>query len=306
MTQSPRRQSLNVQNYRQAPPPRIKHDKCTLCGLCTLCCHVMEERNKKIAVLRPDLCLRCGHCASVCPSDAIVGPAMEEKRVTDRARAAAPSASSLQFLLRSRRSVRQYQKKPISQKDMDKILEAGRYTPTGLNVQNIQYLVLTDPHKIERLTKMTMPALLKLFGMAVRISKIPVLGDRMLGENSAENFQKHYAPALKAIDECLKRGEKDMLFHSAPAIMLVHGEKHDDTAFSCSAALFSCMLMADTMGIGCCLNGFLVLVANHDREVNKWLGIPKRHKVHAAMTLGYKKLKYNRLVKRNPVKVRYL
>jgi nitroreductase len=189
---------------------------------------------------------------------------------------------------------------------MDKILEAGRYTPTGLNVQNVQYLAITDPEKIERLRKMTMPAMNKLFGMAVRISKIPVLGDRLLGENSAENFQDHFAPAVKAIDEGLKTGKKDMLFHRAPAILLVHGEKQDDTAFSCAAALFSCMLMADTMGIGTCLNGFLTLVANHDREINKWLGIPKRHKVYAAMTLGYKKLKYNRLVKRNPVKVRYL
>ena len=64
--------------------------------------------------------------------------------------------------------------------------------------------------------------------------------------------------------------------------------------------------MADTLGIGCCLNGFLVAVANQDKKIKKWLGIPGNHKAHAAMTLGYKNMKFQRLVKRNPVKVRYM
>jgi nitroreductase len=231
---------------------------------------------------------------------------MEEKPLTDRARAAVPSPSSLQFLFRSRRSVRRYKKKPISQKDMDKILEAGMYAPTGLNLQNVRYLVLTNQDNIEHLRQIAMPAIFRLFNTAVRVSKIPVLGDRMLGENAAENFEGHYLPGLLAIDEALKKGERDMLFHEAPAIMLVHGEKLDDMAFSCAAALFSCMLMAETLGIGCCLNGFLVLAANYDRKVKRWLGIPRNHKVHGAITLGYMNMKFNRLVKRNPAKVRYL
>ena len=188
---------------------------------------------------------------------------------------------------------------------MDKILEAGRYTPTGTNSQGIEYIVMTDADKIQRLGKMAMPSIIKLFGMAVRVSKIPVLGDLMLGDQAAENFQKIYTPALKAIDEYTKRGD-DRLFYHAPAIIIVHGEKLDDMAFSCSAALFSCMLMADTLGIGCCLNGFLVLAANREPKVKKWLGLPRNHKAHAAMTRGYADVKYNHLVKRNPVRVRYL
>jgi len=287
------------------PPPRIKQDKCTGCGLCASVCLVMEKRNKKVVITRPELCIRCGHCGSICPSNAIVGPSVEAKRLTDRARAAAPSAASLQFLLRSRRSVRRYKRKPISKKDMDKILEAGRYTPTGTNTQGIEYIVITDPGKIALLGEMAMPAVIRLFGMAVRISKIPVLSDLLLGEQAAENFQNIYTPALKAIDEYTRRGD-DRLFYHAPAILLVHGEKLDDMAFSCSAALFSCSLMAHTLGIGCCLNGFLVLAANRDPKVKKFLGIPRSHKAHAAMTLGYQNVEYNYLVKRNPVKVRYL
>jgi nitroreductase/NAD-dependent dihydropyrimidine dehydrogenase PreA subunit len=287
------------------PPPRIEHDKCTGCGLCTSVCLVLEKRNKKVVVARPHICIRCGHCGSICPSNAIVGPSTEAKPLTHRDRAGAPSAASLQFLLRSRRSVRRYKRKAISKEDLDKILEAGRYTPTGTNSQAIEYIVITDSDKIARLGKMTMPAVIRLFGMAVRVSKIPVLSDFLLGEQAADNFKNIYTPALKAIDEYMKRGD-DRLFYHAPAIILVQGEKLDDMAFSCSTALFSCSLMAHTLGIGCCLNGFLVLAANRDPKVKKWLGIPRSHKAHAAMTLGYQNVEYNHLVKRNPVKVKYL
>ena len=193
----------------------------------------------------------------------------------------------------------------ISQKDMEQLLEAGRYTPTGTNSQGIEYIVINDPDKIAQLGKMTMPAVIRLFGMAVRVSRVPILGSLLLGEQAAENFQNIYTPAIRNIDEYTKRGD-DRLFYHAPAIILVHGEKLDDMAFSCSAALFSCMLMADSLGIGCCLNGFLVLAANRDPKVKKWLGIPRNHKAHAAMTLGYTNVKYNHLVKRNPVSVKYL
>jgi len=286
------------------PPPRIEHDKCTGCGLCTSVCLVLEKRNKKVVVARPNICIRCGHCGSICPSNAIGGPSTEAKRLTARDRAAAPSADSLQFLLRSRRSVRRYKRMAISKSDLDKVLEAGRYTPTGTNTQGIEYIVITDPDKIARLRKMTMPAVIRLFGMANRVAKIPILSDYLLGEQAADNFQNIYAPAIKAIDEYTRRGD-DRLFYNAPAIMLVHGEKLDDMAFSCSAALFSCYLMAHTLGIGCCLNGFLVLAANRDPKVKRWLGIPRSHKCHAAMTLGYQDVAYNHLVKRNPVKVRW-
>ena len=305
MIQETRQPGRNEPNHRREAPPRIKQDKCTACGLCASVCLVMEKRNKKVVITRPELCIRCGHCGSICPSNAIVGPSVEPNRLTDKARAAAPSAASLQCLLRSRRSIRRYKRKPISQEDMEKLLEAGRYTPTGTNSQGIAYIVISDPDKIAQLGKMTMPAVIRLFGMAVRVSRVPILGSLLLGEQAAENFQNIYTPAIRNIDEYTKRGD-DRLFYHAPAIVLVHGEKLDDMAFSCSAALFSCMLMADSLGIGCCLNGFLVLAANRDPKVKKWLGIPRNHKAHAAMTLGYTNVKYNHLVKRNPVSVKYL
>ncbi len=284
--------------------PKIAEKKCTACGQCTSVCLVFEKRNKQISIVRPELCISCGHCGSFCPSGAIKSPSTEPKRLTDADLAKMPSPASLQLLFRSRRSVRKYKKKPVSKKDINRILEAGRYTPTGTNTQGIQYIVIADPDRIAELRKMTLPAVLKLFGMAERIAALP-FSSLVLGENFVYNIKNKYSPALELIRQRTIRGD-DRLFYSAPAILLVHGEKMDDMAFSSAVALFNCSMMAHTLGLGCCLNGFLALAANQNSSVKKWLGIPRNHKCHGAITLGYPNVKYKSLVKRNPVNVRWL
>jgi nitroreductase/NAD-dependent dihydropyrimidine dehydrogenase PreA subunit len=290
---------------RVAGTPRVDHKKCTDCGLCYDLCFVFEKRGDRVEVVRPRACLKCGHCGSLCPSNAIRNSTAEPKRMTAKHQKSLPSPDSLQFLLRSRRSVRRYKKKPISRKHMSRILEAGRYTPTGANNQAIQYIVIVSPDKIEELRKMTLPSVMRLFKIASYISTIPILSTLMLGEQFTKDFEGHLEPAVQAIFERTSQGQ-DKLFYDAPALMLVHGEKNDDMAFSCSAALFNCSIMAHTLGIGCCLNGFLALAANQDKKIKRWLGIPRLHKCHGAMTLGYQALKFNSLVQRHPAKVKWV
>ena len=48
-------------------------------------------------------------------------------------------------LLKSRRSIRVYQDKPVPQDLLLQILEAGRWAPTGANLQPWHFIVVTDP-----------------------------------------------------------------------------------------------------------------------------------------------------------------
>ena len=48
-------------------------------------------------------------------------------------------------LLKSRRSIRIYQDKPIPQDLLFQILEAGRWAPSGANLQPWHFIVVTDP-----------------------------------------------------------------------------------------------------------------------------------------------------------------
>ena len=47
-----------------------------------------------------------------------------------------------------RRSIRKYKDIPVEQDKVVVILEAGRYAPTAGNVQDMKFLVITDPNQI--------------------------------------------------------------------------------------------------------------------------------------------------------------
>jgi len=258
-----------------------------------------------IAVGKPQFCIQCGHCGSFCPSNAIAVPAVESKRLSAPGPDALPSPSSLQLLLRSRRSVRQYKHKALTRKDLNRIIEAGRYTATGSNCQNIRYIVITDPDRIGQLRKMTLPVIMKIFSNVGKVSSLP-FASQLLGKDLSDRMKNLYAPGMKILYRRQSQGE-DRLFYDAPAVMMVCGDRWDDTsAFSCSAALYNCSLMAHTLGIGCCFNGFVQNAANSSARIRKWLGIPRHQKCYGAMTLGYQKVKYNYLVRRKPPDVIWL
>jgi nitroreductase len=54
-------------------------------------------------------------------------------------------------LLKSRRSIRSYQDKPIPQDLILQILEAGRWAPTGANLQPWHFIVVTDAETRKRI-----------------------------------------------------------------------------------------------------------------------------------------------------------
>jgi nitroreductase len=55
--------------------------------------------------------------------------------------------------IRARRNVRQYSDRPISSADLDRILEAGRRTPSSMNEQRWDFVVVTDRDQLQELAK---------------------------------------------------------------------------------------------------------------------------------------------------------
>ena len=56
--------------------------------------------------------------------------------------------------LTERRSIRKYSDKPVSKEDLDLILKAGVYAPTGRNTRDTLFLVVTQKELLSRLSKM--------------------------------------------------------------------------------------------------------------------------------------------------------
>jgi nitroreductase len=54
--------------------------------------------------------------------------------------------------IRARRNVREYEDRPIAKEDLDRILEAGRRTPSSMNQQAWDFVVVTDRDRLRDLS----------------------------------------------------------------------------------------------------------------------------------------------------------
>jgi nitroreductase len=55
--------------------------------------------------------------------------------------------------IRSRRNVRQHGDRPIASEDLDRILEAGRRSPSSVNEQRWDFVLCTDREQLQELSK---------------------------------------------------------------------------------------------------------------------------------------------------------
>jgi len=208
----------------------------------------------KSRVVRPEWCIGCGHCGAVCPTEAIHFAGMPFDGHPKKGEVPAISPELLNLLFREGRSIRVYARDPVPEETLAGILDAGRYASTGTNSQNVHYVVLTSPDRIAELHKMTVSFYEKAFSRARGWLGHIVLS-LMAGRKTAE-YLRESLPKIDYAAEQMKQG-KDRLFYHAPVVILAHAESWDSSsAFNCSVALYHCSLMAHTLGLGCCFNGF--------------------------------------------------
>ena len=291
-----------MEKHKINPPVVITKD-CIGCERCVVVCpsFVLDMVEAKSEVVRGDWCIGCGHCGAVCPTGAILHEGICFDLHPKNGETPATSPEALELLLRERRSIRNYTPDPVPEAVLNKILDAGRYAPTGTNSQNVHYVVLTSPDRIEKLQKMTIRFYDKIFSRAR--GRLGLLLFSLIAGRKTAEYLRDSLPKVEYANEQMKQG-KDRLFYHAPVVILAHAESWDTcSSFNCSVALYHCSLMAHTLGLGCCFNGFLSNAVNHASRIRGWLGIPADHKCYSAMTLGFPNVKYLRLVHRNPPKV---
>jgi len=282
--------------------PKIVEKKCTGCGICQKECaaFIIEMRDGMPFIARGIDCVECGHCIAVCPTGAIQDPLAMKSDNRPYSFDDFPSSKSLQLLFRARRSVRKYKDKPIPRPVLEKILDAGRYAPTGGNRPDVHFIVITSPEEIEWLRGAVLESVL---GMFRKLQKVAKPASLIMGRENLDTFN-YYIPILEDFQDRWNKMGDDRIFYHAPALIIVHGKKWDDiVGFGNAVALYQSSLMAQTLKVGCCFNGFLQIAPNYDAKIKKWLGIPKQHKSYGAMGLGYEKVKYRRTVRRRPPQV---
>lgn len=259
---------------------QVDEKKCIGCGACEKDCFFRAIRvvNGRAAVLAD--CFRCGHCVAVCPTGAVSMPDYPMEDVKEySAGDFSMDAERLLDFIKFRRSVRRFKKEAIPHSEIEHILEAGRFTPTAGNRQDVSYIVLQK--ELEKFKPLAWEGLDALIEM--------------------EDFP--YTRMLKPLRQAHQKNPKeDGLFFDADALLLVLGES---SALSAGLAARSIELMAQAKGIGVLYSGFLQGIINISPKAKAFLGLDGKKTLCACMLLGYPDVQYRRTAPRKPAVVQW-
>ena len=161
----------------------------------------------------------------------------------------------------TRRSIRVYNTdKPIAQADLDLILKAGLYAPSGCNAQPWHFTVLQNKEIRHLLNVETKKELLK---------------------TTSQMFLN------------MAKNEKFDIFYNAPIAIIVSMDTLAEAPVSdCAAATQNMLLAAHSLGIGSCWVGLIAYLFNNERgeAYRRLLNIPDGYTPLHAAVFGYAKM----------------
>jgi nitroreductase/NAD-dependent dihydropyrimidine dehydrogenase PreA subunit len=271
---------------------KVDLEKCIGCGTCKSDCPTANIAIKDGKAVHGKWCLECGHCTAVCPQKAVTlagdyDPA-EILECDDPKKFAVRPEQLLNFV-KFRRSVRQYTDEPVSDADIAKILEMGRYTQTGANTQTLRYIVLTKD-TLREITPMALKTLAELDVKSVDKKAMRVPYQYLDFQAIWVNWYAFY-----------QKKQRDLLFHGAPNALLVVSRTCNEVDGCFNAGHLE--LMINALGLGACLMGFGTFAFDQSPELKQRVRIQQGESVIFMMVFGHPKVKYLRTVNRK--KVRY-
>lgn len=250
----------------------IDNEKCIGCGSCVkdcVCSHLFIT-DQKASAAETD-CIECGHCFAICPTNAIkiTGYDCNEESIVSMTEF---DSDKLLSAMKSRRSIRQFKAKMIEEDKLQKILEAGRYAPTGSNAQDVTFTILgSKQNEAEEIC-------VKLFKK----------GKKLVGSFNS------YLKNLVITD--------DFFFKGAPLVVVLSSKSNINAGLASSYM----ELMAYNLGLGVLYSGFFVVCTKLSRKLRELLQLSDDHEVVSCMVIGYPDVEYRRIAPRKNPKVKIL
>lgn len=180
-------------------------------------------------------------------------------------------------VINDRRSVREFTTEPVSDADLDIILEAARQAPSGENAQPWRFIIVKD----ESMRK-------KMGAIAGGGS-----GRRFTAEFATNKMQQRFASLedeakKKVAFEKLTSGNVSTFMADAPVNIVVVGKKDVwDTPYDTSAAIENILLAVTALGLGACWVIAPCIDARDEERMKHLLGIPEDYKAISVLSVGH-------------------
>ena len=256
----------------------VNPETCIQCGACSDDCPTkiitMEESGPAIAAEKEELCYRCQHCLTVCPTGALsILGLTPENSITLAGQL--PQPEHLEALIKGRRSVRQYAKDDLAPELIKRLLETAWHAPTGVNARQVHFTVIDTRVKLEHFRDIILDGLAELGA-----------------NNTLPAHLERFLPFVQAWRE----EKNDIIFRDAPHLVLASATKDAPTPMQdCLIALSYFELYAQACQVGTVWAGLAYLAVEALRpRLQTLLALPENHQIGYAMLFGKATVHYAR------------
>lgn len=167
--------------------------------------------------------------------------------------------------IQNRRSIRRYKQKQITDEELDKIIEAGCYAPSGGNNQSSHFVVIQSLETLNELKALVVEEFSKM-------------------EIKEDTYKSLKASILQS-----KKGNYDFTYHAPTLILISNLRGYGNAMADCSVALENMMLAATSLKIGSCWVNQLKWLADNYAVKNyiKKFDINEDEIICGGIVLGY-------------------
>lgn len=165
----------------------------------------------------------------------------------------------------TRRSTRKLAAKPVESELIDRVVEAGRYAPSGGNNQYTHFFVITDKAVLDELADLAQ----------VEFAKMEV----------TEGMYKSMANSVRAS----KKGNYRFHYDAPVLIVTANRISYGNHMADCACALENMMLMANALDLGSVWINQLNWLGDHEsiRKVFARYGLTEDERIYGALSVGW-------------------
>jgi NAD-dependent dihydropyrimidine dehydrogenase PreA subunit/nitroreductase len=282
----------------------IDQSLCKNCGTCTEVCpnKIIEKKDvTEFNQEREHLCQQCGQCMAICPVKSVhVEGLSYEADFHDQAGNTSNYENFVE-ILSSRRSVRAFKNRPVSEELLDEIVNSVSYAPFGAAPEKMEISVINNRETIES----ALPLISDFLNGIGRMIENPIASRALkliTGKEDFRTIKNHIYPIAKGGVYDLDHW--DGITRGAPSMITIHAAK-DAEAHTNNGVIYATyiMLASHAIGLGATMVECVITPINRSKKLKQIFRIPAKNEAVMSVIIGYPMYRYKRTIKRNKHKV---